>query len=407
MNSSLSVLLRRPYGILKCFSKTMTKQIHTLQVVPINKMKTTNNNITFFRNQSLYSTLRNIPSNDLLHLCDFLHEGLDWKISTYNLFVPVLDRLTRSKSIETLISDLQSFGFLNDDVNANLLSLLSHAGKNKMLIDAYRHMVKSHGFVPDADALYYLVDSLFTTSQTLAALTVLEQMKSPHSSFFELILFHIPYLTDITSLHLTSSVFFRLIPYYPNKVTFNKVLISFCKMNGDVLPQVYQLLGLKVKLGIEFSIDGWTSIIHKCGKLGRLHDATKLFFDMIQTGSSLDVVPVTLTVLFKAFLDSNMVDDALHLFNAILAEGFVPSKFSFVGLVTALCAEGRMSEAVRAYCDIVIEQPYSDFHLDNHIPLMIITELINAGMTDEAATVLGLSRSQRTQKAWLPSSLVY
>ena len=118
-------------------------------------------------------------------------------------------------------------------------------------------------------------------------------MNSPDSSFFELILFHIPYLTDITSLHLTNSVLFRLMPYYPDKVTFNKVLISFCKMNGEVMPQVYQLLGLKAKLGIEFSIDGWTSIIRKCGKLGRLPDATKLFFDMIQTRCSLDVVPVT------------------------------------------------------------------------------------------------------------------
>lgn len=194
----------------------------------------------------MYSTLPNTQSDDdLLHLFEFLHGDYGWEKLTYDTFVCILHRLTHFKSIETFVSDLQSIGSLDDDSMTNLLSLLHHAGTIDMLIDAYHHLVKSHGFVPDTDALYYLVDSLFTTSQTLAALTVLEQMKSPHYSFFELILFRIPYLTDITSLHSTNYVLFRLMPYYPDKVTFNKVLISFCKMRGDAMPQVYQLLGFK------------------------------------------------------------------------------------------------------------------------------------------------------------------
>jgi len=105
MNSGLSILFRRPHRILKIFSTmTTTSQIHTLQVVPINKIKTSNNNITFFRKQNMYSTLNpNTSLSDLIYLCYFLHECLDWKTPTYDLLIPVLYRITGSKSVETLI----------------------------------------------------------------------------------------------------------------------------------------------------------------------------------------------------------------------------------------------------------------------------------------------------------------
>lgn len=96
---------------------------------------------------------------------------------------------------------------------------------------------------------------------------------------------------------------------------------------------------------------------------------------MIQTRCSLHVVHVTHTVLFKAFLESNNVDDALHLFNVMRSKRFKPDKISFVGIVTALCAQGRIDEAVSTYRDIAIKYPPGDFQLDHQIPLMIMTKL--------------------------------
>jgi len=119
---------------------------------------------------------------------------------------------------------------------------------------------------------------------------------------------------------------------------------------------------------------------------------------MIQTDCSYSVVPVTHTVLWKAFLDSNKVDDAFHLFNAMLSEGFKPDKHSFAKLVTALCADGRMDEAVGAYRDIVMKHPHSDVQLDNQIPIMIMTKLINAGMNDKGCHCFYLS--QWNSKSW-------
>jgi hypothetical protein len=51
------------------------------------------------------STLNpNTSPSDLIQLCYFLHGCLDWKTSTYNQLVTDLDRITRSKSVETLTS---------------------------------------------------------------------------------------------------------------------------------------------------------------------------------------------------------------------------------------------------------------------------------------------------------------
>ena len=90
----------------------------------------------------IVSNIPNTPSNDLLHLFEFLHGDYGWETLTYDAFVPILHRLTHFKSIETFVSDLQSIGSLNDDSMTKLLSLLSHAGTLAMLIDAHHHMVK-------------------------------------------------------------------------------------------------------------------------------------------------------------------------------------------------------------------------------------------------------------------------
>ncbi|AES77270.2 PPR superfamily protein [Medicago truncatula] len=125
------------------------------------------------------------------------------------------------------------------------------------------------------------------------------------------------------------------------------------------------------------------------------------FFNMIQTYCSSSVVPVTHAVLLKAFLDFNKVDDAFHLFNAMLYEGFKPDKDCFAKLATALCADGRMDEAVSAYRDIVMKHPHSDVHLDNQIPIMIMTELINSGMNDKAATVFTLANGSQAKATYI------
>ncbi|KEH21544.1 hypothetical protein MTR_7g007270 [Medicago truncatula] len=69
------------------------------------------------------------------------------------------------------------------------------------------------------------------------------------------------------------------------------------------------------------------------------------------TRCSLEVVPVTHNVLFKAFLEY------------MRSKRFKPDKDSFVGLVTLLCAKGRIDEAVSAYHDVVMKYPYSDFQV--------------------------------------------
>jgi len=85
-------------------------------------------------------------SDDVDDLGIFLYEGVDPKKSCFDLAIPVINHLARFNSVETIISELQSIGYLNDsDTNfesvLQFLTLLSFAGKNEFLIDAYDYMV--------------------------------------------------------------------------------------------------------------------------------------------------------------------------------------------------------------------------------------------------------------------------
>jgi len=377
------MLFRRPHRMLKILSKMMT----TTQIVPM----------TFFRKQNMHSSLSDAFPKDLTHLSLYLL--LPGSLTT-DTMDPVIDRLTCFKSIDSILLDLKSIGLFNDsnkrfDYFFRLLKLLYLSGKHEVVTDAFHHMVKSHGFIPNTLASNILIDSLFSTDQGLAAMRVYFKMNSPDSCTYNVILCHFCDIFDIPNLSAFLGLMLKK-RYYPGDITFNKVLVAICKLNDyndkiDVIPPAYQLLGLKVKLGMELSTNGWTSIIRKCCELGRLHDATNFFFDMIQTDCSSIVVPVTHAVLLKAFLESNKVDDALHLVNAMLSEGFKPDKDCFAKLVAALCADGRMDETVSIYRDIVMKHPHSDVHLDNQIPIMIMTKLINSGMNANAVTVFALA----------------
>jgi hypothetical protein len=159
MNSGLSILFRRPHRILKILSNMTTTQIHNLHVVPIKKIETTNNDFAFFRKQSMHSSLSDAFPKDLTHQSLYL---LVLGSLTLDSMDPVIDRLTRFKSIESILLDLQSIRLFNDsntkfDSFFRLLRLLYLTAKHEVVIDAYHHMVNSHGFVPNTLALNILI----------------------------------------------------------------------------------------------------------------------------------------------------------------------------------------------------------------------------------------------------------
>jgi len=194
MNSGLSILLRRPNNILKILSNMTTTQIHNLHVVPTAKIKITKNDIiTYFRKQSMQSSLSDAFPKDLTHLSLYL---LIPGSLTTDTMDPVIDRLTRFKSIESILLDLKSIGLFNDsntkfDSFFRLLRLLYLTANLKVVPDAYHHMVKSHGFIPNTLASNILMNSLFSTDQVPAAVRVYCKMNSPDFNTYNVILFHL------------------------------------------------------------------------------------------------------------------------------------------------------------------------------------------------------------------------
>jgi pentatricopeptide repeat protein len=211
------------------------------------------------------------------------------------------------------------------------------------------------------------MDSLFRTSQSNIALCVFKQMKSPDLiTSFKTSLCHLSRLNDITNISHVLRLMLS-IPHYLDESTFNEVLNSFCKTKDAMSPQVYQLWGLKVKLGIDFSDNFFTLLIYKYYKLQRFDEATKLFVEMLQTDCSDHAAIKSYTTLVRSSLASNNVDAALHLFNLMLSEGFKPYQCFYGGILVALIdVPGRERDVLELVCKVrEIESRIGSTQMDN------------------------------------------
>ncbi|XP_057425294.1 putative pentatricopeptide repeat-containing protein At1g16830 isoform X2 [Lotus japonicus] len=115
----------------------------------------------------------------------------------------------------------------------------------------------------------------------------------------------------------------------------------------DALLEAYQLLGLMVVLGIQFSVNVWTILIHKHCQLGILDVANKLLQNMLHTGCSPNVV--TYTTLIKAYMESNRVTDASNLFNHMRSAGHTPDLVLWNVLIDCHSKAGRHQDALGVF----------------------------------------------------------
>lgn len=356
MNTILSIALRPQHRFIPILLKMITTQTNSLQI-PITTIKTNSNNnntvseISKINNQSVKSNF-----SDLITLGSFLRSSKQVRQDSlvFNRMVPVLRRLIeRYESPQTILSELESIGCINlSNTNKTpnplllLLRIFSRAGNYAMVIETCQHMVEFHGFAifRNTFASNLVMESMFKTSQPERAFYIMENTKFPNFLTFNIALFHLSSLNDITGVSYVLRHMLRL-SYRPNHATFSAVLNSFCKMNA--FRQVYQILGLMVGLEIDFSVNVWTVLIHRFCKLRRLDVASNLLYKMIRNGCSPNVV--TYTALIKAFMESNMVTHALHLFNDMVSDGLDPDLVLYNVLIDCLLKSGMHDDAIEVF----------------------------------------------------------
>ncbi|XP_022636880.1 putative pentatricopeptide repeat-containing protein At1g16830 isoform X3 [Vigna radiata var. radiata] len=250
--------------------------------------------------QSLKLTVSRCPS-DLIALSLFLWTAQRRRhdMAAIDHIVTVLRRLThRYNTVSATLSELKSIGcasLTNPKSQLVLLRVYWRAGMYDMVVEAYEHMQSAYGFVPNTFARNLLMDVLFRTghSHVAVSLSLFNHTHPPNFFTFNIALFHLSNMNLKRQCHNTlpyiSHIFRATLRagYSPSPLTFRMLLHSFCNINA--LPQAFQLLALMTVLGIDFSVNIWTILIHNYCRLGRLHLAANLFNNMLQTGELLKV----------------------------------------------------------------------------------------------------------------------
>ncbi|XP_027341824.1 putative pentatricopeptide repeat-containing protein At1g16830 isoform X1 [Abrus precatorius] len=202
----------------------------------------------------------------------------------------------------------------------------------------------------------------------------------------------------------------------PNVVTYTVLFKAFMKSN--LVTDAFHLFNIMLAAGEMPDLILCNVLIDCLSKVGRYQDAIQVFICLLEQNLKPDSYTFTsllsticLSGMFyllpKLVLVSRHIDADLVFCNALLSsltkaelpslaigfydhmidKGFVPDKYSFAGLLSALCAEGRIDEAVNVYRGVVMS--YLD--TDAHIHTVIISELIKAGKYHKAASIFKLA----------------
>ncbi|KAK7325342.1 hypothetical protein VNO77_29504 [Canavalia gladiata] len=202
----------------------------------------------------------------------------------------------------------------------------------------------------------------------------------------------------------------------PNVVTYTTLFKAF--MESNMITDAFRLFNIMLSAGHVPDLIFCNVLIDCLSKAGRYQDAVHVFVSLSEQNLKPDSYTFTsllsticLSGMFyllpKLVLVSRYIDADLVFCNALLSslvkaelpflavgfydhmieEGFVPDKYSFAGLLSALCAAGRIDEAVNVYNGVVM----SHNDTDAHIHTAITGELIKAGKYHKAACIFKLA----------------
>ena len=108
------------------------------------------------------------------------------------------------------------------------------------------------------------------------------------------------------------------------------------------------------------------------------------FLPNILVSRHVDADLVFCNALLSSLTKADLPSLAVGFYDHMIDEGFVPDKYTFAGLLSALCCAGRVDKAVNVYHGVVMS--YHD--IDAHIHTVIIVGLLKTGKFHKAVSVL-------------------
>ncbi|KAL2243106.1 putative pentatricopeptide repeat-containing protein At1g16830 [Sesamum indicum] len=118
---------------------------------------------------------------------------------------------------------------------------------------------------------------------------------------------------------------------------------------------------------------------------------------LLTSGLAIQPDLVVCNCLLSYFHKAGCPDGAVKFYNDMIDRGFLPDKYSFAGVLSALCRLGRINEAFNVYQGIIRSYPGADAHIHT----IMINELIKSGSFSNATRLFRKAAAEK-----LPLDLV-
>jgi len=287
--------------------------------------------------------------NDIVNVTYVLREMLRLRYCpNASTFSAVLNAFCKMNAFRQVYQILGLMIGLGIELSVNVWTVLIHQfcklGKLDVANDLFDIMIQS-GCSPNSVTYTPLIKAIMESNDVARALRLKQKMNSvgivPDLVFSNM-------LIDCLSKsgkHEEAIREFQLLlkqkNFKPDKYTFTSLLSAICRSE-----QFYLL----------------PELVQRCEHISR---------DLVFCNA-----------LLMAYVKAGYSSCALELYERMISEGFKPDKYTFAGLLSALCAENRNDEAVKVCRAITMD--HAD---DAHIHTMISNELKKAGQYEQASDV--------------------
>ncbi|KAK7381424.1 hypothetical protein VNO78_34101 [Psophocarpus tetragonolobus] len=214
-------------------------------------------------------------------------------------------------------------------------------------------------------------------------------------------------------LHLAANHFQNMVQTgcSPNVVTYTTLFKAL--MQSNMVARALRLFNVMLSTGQIPDLILCNVLIDCLSKSGRCHDAIRVFLSLsdhnlkpdsytftsllyticrsrmfhllpklVLVSRHIDADLVFCNTLLSSLTKADLPSLAIGFYDHMINEGFVPDKYSFAGLLSALCAVGRVDEAVNVYRGVVMS--YHD--TDSHVHTVITSGLIKTRKYHKAAS---------------------
>ncbi|RHN44825.1 putative tetratricopeptide-like helical domain-containing protein [Medicago truncatula] len=283
--------------------------------------------------------------NDIVNVKYVLREMLRLRYCpNASTFSAVLNAFCKMNAFRQVYQILGLMIGLGIELSVNVWTVLIHhfckLGKLDVADDLFDKMIQSC-CSPNSVTYTPLIKAVMESDDVTLALRLEQKMNSvgivPDLVFYNM-------LIDCLSksgMHEEAIRVFEQKNFKPDKYTFTSLLSAICRSEQfDLLPKLVQ----------------------HCKHISR---------DLVFCNA-----------LLISYVKAGYSSRALELYERMISEGFKPDKYTFAGLLSALCAENRNDEAVKVWRAVTMD------HTDDvHIHTVISNELKKAGQYEQASDV--------------------